>query len=147
MAETGILVAVLFFIDISFLTGNLYLIIVSVIVNGFILFNIFINRKNYGKRNCLTLIYCFAGRIENVFNTSKAHPAYFDSYSRFDEVKAYLDQFNNIICVGRNGQHRYNNMDHSMITAFNAVEFIETDEKNHYRIWNVNTEKEYHEGR
>ena len=76
----------------------------------------------------------------------KAYPAYFDSYSRFDEVKAYLDNFRNIICVGRNGQHRYNNMDHSMITAFNAVEFIETDGKNHDRIWNVNTEKEYHEG-
>ena len=75
----------------------------------------------------------------------KAYPAYFDTYSEIDTLIAYLNKFENLYCVGRNGQHRYNNMDHSMATSFEAVKNIlsgETDKKN---IWNVNTEKEYHE--
>ncbi len=75
----------------------------------------------------------------------KAYPAYFDSYSRFDEVRTYLDGFENLYCVGRNGQHRYNNMDHSMITAFETVKNILSGEKDKSNIWNVNTEQEYHE--
>ncbi len=75
----------------------------------------------------------------------KAYPAYFDSYSRFDEVRTFLDGFDNLYCVGRNGQHRYNNMDHSMITAFETVKNILSGEKDKSNIWNVNTEKEYHE--
>ena len=51
----------------------------------------------------------------------KAYPAYFDTYSRMDELVEYLDSFGNLYCVGRNGQHRYNNMDHSMATAMEAV--------------------------
>jgi protoporphyrinogen oxidase len=76
----------------------------------------------------------------------KAYPAYFDTYDRIDEVISYLDTYDNLYCVGRNGQHRYNNMDHSMVTAFETVNHIlagGTGEKN--AIWNVNTEKEYHE--
>ncbi len=75
----------------------------------------------------------------------KAYPAYFDSYSRFDEVRTYLDGFENLYCVGRNGQHRYNNMDHSMITSFETVKNILSGEKDKSNIWNVNTEQEYHE--
>lgn len=91
-------------------------------------------------------------RKEDVLDThmekvKKAYPAYFDSYSQFDKVKNYIDMYDNIICVGRNGQHRYNNMDHSMITAFKAVEYIEYGKNNHDEIWNVNTEKTYHEER
>ncbi|MBQ7765515.1 MAG: FAD-dependent oxidoreductase [Lachnospiraceae bacterium] len=75
----------------------------------------------------------------------KAYPAYFDTYSRFDEVRTYLDGFENLYCVGRNGQHRYNNMDHSMITSFEAVKNIINGVKDKSNIWNVNTEQEYHE--
>lgn len=77
----------------------------------------------------------------------KAYPAYFDTYSNFDKVRGYLDSFENLRCVGRNGQHRYNNMDHSMMTAIEAVKSIKTGCTNKNAIWNVNTEKEYHEQR
>lgn len=75
----------------------------------------------------------------------KAYPAYFDTYENIDKVIAYLNNFDNLYCVGRNGQHRYNNMDHSMMTAFNTVECIINDNKDKSSIWNVNVEKEYHE--
>ena len=80
-----------------------------------------------------------------LLRVKKAYPAYFGTYARFDEVKAYLDGFENLYCIGRNGQHRYNNMDHSMATAMEAVANIigATDDKS--AVWNVNTEKEYHE--
>lgn len=75
----------------------------------------------------------------------KAYPAYFDTYDHMDEVIRYLSGFENLYCVGRNGQHRYNNMDHSMATSFEAVENIVNDVKTKDNIWNVNTEQEYHE--
>lgn len=77
----------------------------------------------------------------------KAYPAYFDTYSRMDELINYLNTFDNLYCVGRNGQHRYNNMDHSMVTAFEAVKNIKKNIKTKENIWNVNTEKEYHEAK
>ncbi len=75
----------------------------------------------------------------------KAYPAYFGVYSRFDEVKDYLDSYKNLFCVGRNGQHRYNNMDHSMVTAMEAVKCIADGSTDKTAVWGVNTEKEYHE--
>lgn len=75
----------------------------------------------------------------------KAYPAYFDTYSEIDKVIEYLNNFENLYCIGRNGQHRYNNMDHSMATSFEAVNNILSNNKNKKNIWNVNTEKEYHE--
>ena len=75
----------------------------------------------------------------------KAYPAYFDTYSQFDTVREYLDSFENLWCIGRNGQHRYNNMDHSMLTAMEAVHAIARGETDKSVVWNVNTEKEYHE--
>lgn len=75
----------------------------------------------------------------------KAYPAYFDTYSQFDTLRKYLDKIPNLYLVGRNGQHRYNNMDHSMCTAFEAVKNIVSGEKSKENIWNINTEKEYHE--
>lgn len=74
----------------------------------------------------------------------KAYPAYFDTYSQIDTVVDYLNGFDNLYCIGRNGQHRYNNMDHSMLTAFTAVECME-GKANKEDLWSVNTEKEYHE--
>lgn len=75
----------------------------------------------------------------------KAYPAYFDTYSEMDKLIEYLNKFDNLYCIGRNGQHRYNNMDHSMVTAFEAVKNIKNGIKDKANIWNVNTEKEYHE--
>lgn len=75
----------------------------------------------------------------------KAYPAYFDTYSQIDEVIKYLDKFENLYCIGRNGQHRYNNMDHSMVTAFEAVKNIKTNNQDKSNIWKVNTEQQYHE--
>ena len=75
----------------------------------------------------------------------KAYPAYFDTYDQIDELVDYLNTYDNLYCVGRNGQHRYNNMDHSMVTSFEAVDNITKDRKDKSNIWNVNTEGEYHE--
>ncbi|MBQ7239831.1 MAG: NAD(P)/FAD-dependent oxidoreductase [Bacilli bacterium] len=74
----------------------------------------------------------------------KAYPAYFDSYSEIDKIINYINKFDNLYCIGRNGQHRYNNMDHSMLTAIKAVDSIlnNSDKK---EIWNVNIEQDYHE--
>ena len=75
----------------------------------------------------------------------KAYPAYFDTYSRIDELIEYLNQYDNLYCVGRNGQHRYNNMDHSMVTSFETVDNIINNKTDKTKIWNVNTENSYHE--
>lgn len=75
----------------------------------------------------------------------KAYPAYFDGYANMNEIIDYLNTFDNLYCVGRNGQHRYNNMDHSMVTSFETVKNIVNNIKDKSNIWNVNTDKEYHE--
>ena len=76
----------------------------------------------------------------------KAYPAYFDTYKDMGEVVSFCDSIENLYCVGRNGQHRYNNMDHSMATSFEAVKHILAGGKgSKSSIWAVNTEKEYHE--
>lgn len=75
----------------------------------------------------------------------KAYPAYFDTYAYMDKLIEFLDGYDNLYCVGRNGQHRYNNMDHSMLTAIRAAQAIKEGITDKHDIWNVNTEKEYHE--
>ena len=75
----------------------------------------------------------------------KAYPAYFDTYSEIDKIIEHLNSYENLYCIGRNGQHRYNNMDHSMATAFEAVNCIKNNNPDKTSVWNVNTEKEYHE--
>lgn len=75
----------------------------------------------------------------------KAYPAYFDTYEEIDKLIEYINKYDNLYCVGRNGQHRYNNMDHSMVTSFETVKNIINNKKDKKNIWNVNTEKEYHE--
>lgn len=75
----------------------------------------------------------------------KAYPAYFDKYNQIDRLIQYLNQFDNLYCIGRNGQHRYNNMDHSMMTAFEAVKNMLSGDARKDNIWNVNTENQYHE--
>ena len=75
----------------------------------------------------------------------KAYPAYFGTYEHFGKVQQYLDRFSNLSCIGRNGQHRYNNMDHSMMTAMEAVRLYLQGSLDKSPVWNVNTEEEYHE--
>ncbi len=75
----------------------------------------------------------------------KAYPAYFDTYKYMDKLTEYLDTIDNLYCVGRNGQHRYNNIDHSMCTSFEAVKNIKNGILDRSNVWSVNTEKEYHE--
>lgn len=75
----------------------------------------------------------------------KAYPAYFGSYSDFHLVKEYLDSIDNLYCIGRNGQHRYNNMDHSMLTAIEGVKVFLHGGIGKKNIWNVNTEGDYQE--
>lgn len=80
-----------------------------------------------------------------VLRQPKAYPAYTGGYSRFEVIKNFTDSFGNLFLVGRNGMHQYNNMDHSMLTAFKAVECIRTGEKRKAAIWAVNAEYDYQE--
>ena len=75
----------------------------------------------------------------------KAYPAYFDTYKDIHILIEYVNNIENLYCIGRNGQHRYNNMDHSMVTAFETAKNIINNVKDKSNIWNVNTDKEYHE--
>ncbi len=81
----------------------------------------------------------------HVERVKKAYPAYFDSYKDIEVLKDYLNKIDNLYCIGRNGQHRYNNIDHSMVTSFETINNIINGIKDKSNIWNVNTEKEYHE--
>jgi len=77
----------------------------------------------------------------------KAYPSYFGTYYELDRVKAFLDDIDNLYCIGRNGQHRYNNMDHSMLTAMETVDNIRSGRTDKRNIWSVNTEEGYLEGK
>jgi protoporphyrinogen oxidase len=81
----------------------------------------------------------------HVVHVPKTYPAYFGSYDRFDVIRNYIDRFENLFLVGRNGMHKYNNQDHSMLTAMTAVENIVNGVTTKDNIWAINTEMEYHE--
>jgi len=81
----------------------------------------------------------------HVVRVPKTYPAYFGSYDRFDVIRNYLDGIQNLFLVGRNGMHKYNNQDHSMLTAMTAVENIVNGVVGKDNIWAINTEMEYHE--
>jgi len=81
----------------------------------------------------------------HVERVKKAYPAYFDTYEEMETLRTYLDTIPNLFCIGRNGQHRYNNIDHSMCTSFEAVKNLFSGTSDKSNIWNVNTEQEYHE--
>jgi len=80
-----------------------------------------------------------------VIRMPKAYPAYFGSYDRFPIIKEFLDPFGNLFLIGRNGMHRYNNQDHSMLSAMVAVDNIVNGLKSKDNIWSVNTDSSYHE--
>ncbi len=80
-----------------------------------------------------------------VIRVPKTYPAYFGAYERFEEVKDYIGRFENLFLVGRNGMHKYNNQDHSMLTAMTAVDNIIEGRVDKSNIWALNSEMEYHE--
>lgn len=82
-----------------------------------------------------------------VIKLKKTYPAYFGTYPEFDKVKDFTLKFDNLYLLGRNGQHRYNNQDHSMLTAIEAVKNVKSGRKDKDNVWNVNVEKEYHESK
>ncbi len=86
-------------------------------------------------------------RDKVVFRIAKAYPAYFGTYARFPELRNWLDGIANLYLIGRNGMHRYNNMDHSMLSAMEAVKNIASGAADKDNVWSVNTEKEYHESK
>lgn len=89
-------------------------------------------------------------RAEDVLDTTihrleKTYPAYFGTYDKFERIREYTDGFDNLFLVGRNGMHKYNNTDHSMLTAMVAVDNICSGITDKSNIWEINTEQEYHE--
>ena len=80
-----------------------------------------------------------------VVRVPKTYPAYFGTYERFDEIIRYMERFENLFLVGRNGMHKYNNQDHSMLTAMTAVDNILAGRMDKSNLWEINTEQQYHE--
>ena len=81
----------------------------------------------------------------HVVRVPKTYPAYFGSYGRFHEIREFTDSFENLILIGRNGMHKYNNQDHSMLTAMTAVDGIVAGHLDRADLWSINTEQDYHE--
>lgn len=81
----------------------------------------------------------------HVVRMPKTYPAYFGSYDRFDTIRAYTDSIENLYLIGRNGMHKYNNQDHSMLTAMTAVDNIAMGITSKANLWKINTEMEYNE--
>jgi protoporphyrinogen oxidase len=81
----------------------------------------------------------------HVVRVPKTYPAYFGTYDRFEELREFTDGFENLFLVGRNGMHKYNNQDHSMLTAMTAVDGIVAGYVDKAALWGINTEQEYHE--
>ena len=89
-------------------------------------------------------------RVDDVLDSTvqrmeKTYPAYFGTYDRFPEIREYVDKYENLFLVGRNGMHKYNNADHSMLTAMVSVDNICAGILAKENIWAINTEQEYHE--
>ena len=80
-----------------------------------------------------------------VVRMPKAYPGYYGTYACFGELREYLDGLANLYLAGRNGMHRYNNQDHSMLSAKRAVEAILAGSSDKSAIWSVNIDDEYHE--
>jgi protoporphyrinogen oxidase len=81
----------------------------------------------------------------HVVRVPKTYPAYFGTYNRFGELRDFTDSFENLFLVGRNGMHKYNNQDHSMLTAMAVVDGIAAGHVDKSALWSINTEQEYHE--
>lgn len=80
-----------------------------------------------------------------IIRVPKTYPAYFGTYSQFDVIRNFTDKMENLFLIGRNGMHRYNNQDHSMLAAMTAVQNIISNTKSKTNLWDINTEESYHE--
>jgi len=80
-----------------------------------------------------------------VIRVKKAYPAYFDSYANIEKVRKYLNKVKNLYCIGRNGTHSYNNMDHSIYSGFVCADMIKNDNHDLDKLWNINVDKSYQE--
>lgn len=80
-----------------------------------------------------------------VVRMPKAYPAYFGTYDKFAEIRDFTDQFENLFLIGRNGMHRYNNQDHSMLAAMMAVDQIMNNVSGRDELWALNSEPDYQE--
>ncbi|MBI3308975.1 MAG: hypothetical protein HYZ79_06340, partial [Candidatus Melainabacteria bacterium] len=80
-----------------------------------------------------------------VIRMPKTYPAYFGTYDRFQEIRDFVDGIENLFLIGRNGMHRYNNQDHSMLAAMTAVDNIVNGINSKDNLWNINVELDYHE--
>ena len=81
----------------------------------------------------------------HVVRVPKTYPAYFGAYHEFENIRTFVDRIPNLFLIGRNGMHRYNNQDHSMLTAKLAVDAICCDSTDKSAIWEVNIDDDYHE--
>jgi protoporphyrinogen oxidase len=88
-----------------------------------------------------------AVRDSVVFHIKKAYPAYFGTYGEFNKIREFVDPVENLFLMGRNGMHKYNNMDHSMLAAMEVVKCIRENSTDKTALWNVNSEEDYHEGK
>ncbi len=82
-----------------------------------------------------------------IIRMPKTYPAYFGTYGDFHHIRNYTDKIDNLFLVGRNGMHKYNNADHSMLTAMTAVDNIVNQISTKENIWEINTEQDYHESK
>ena len=98
-----------------------------------------------GELEKIGMIDCANVLDGTVIRVPKTYPAYFGAYDEFPRVRAWLDGIDNLFLVGRNGMHRYNNQDHSMLTAKLAVEAILDGKIDKAAIWAVNIDDDYHE--
>lgn len=80
-----------------------------------------------------------------VLRMENTYPVYFGAYEQFGTVRKFTDSIPNLFLIGRSGMHRYNNSDHSMLTAITAVQNIISQRNDNANIWEVNTEQDYHE--
>jgi protoporphyrinogen oxidase len=103
--------------------------------------------KKFGAQELEKIGILKAGDVldSHVVRVPKTYPAYFGTYGRFDELRTFTDSFENLFLIGRNGMHKYNNQDHSMLTAMQAVENVLQGKTGKDNIWSINTEQDYHE--
>ena len=89
----------------------------------------FIDKKEWAYDSC-------------VIRVPKTYPAYWGGYKKLYMIREFIDKFENLFLIGRNGMHRYNNQDHSMLSAMEAVNNIVEGKREKDNIWNINIEIE-----
>lgn len=98
-----------------------------------------------GEMESIGMLHAADVKDAMVVKVEKAYPSYYGSHANFEIVKSFLNNIENLYPIGRNGMHRYNNSDHSMLTAMAAVDNIISGSQSKENIWDINTEDEYHE--